>query len=94
MDAVQRGDYEAAYALWDGSTGRYRMEDFLADWGKDGYYTTNMTTAEVVDSSGQGQSVIVYVGANNLKIPVAIRVEKETLKLSFSPVNKYDLAAP
>jgi hypothetical protein len=47
-----------------------------------------------VDSNGQGQSVIVYVGANNLKVPVAIRVEKETLKLSFSPTNKYDFAAP
>ena len=94
VEAVQRGDYDAAYALWDGSSGRYRMEDFLVDWGKNGYYTTDMTTADVVDSTSQGQSVIVYVGANNLKIPVAIRVEKETLKLSFSPINKYDLAAP
>ena len=94
MAAVQSGNYEAAYALWDLSDGRYRMQDFLVDWGKDGYYTTGMTNAEIVDSNGSGQSVIVYVGANNLKIPVAIRVEKGTLKLSFSPTNKYDLAAP
>jgi hypothetical protein len=53
-----------------------------------------MKTADVIDSNGRGTSVVVYVGIDNVKVPVAIRVDKETLKLSFSPTNKYDLANP
>ena len=93
IGAVQSGNYEAAFAQWDPG-GRYAMKDFLVDWGKDGYYTTGLTEASIVDSNSQGTSVIVYLGANNLRVPVALRVDKESLKLSYSPTNKYDLEAP
>jgi hypothetical protein len=46
----------------------------------------------VIDSNGKGSWVVVYVEIDPLKYPVAIQVEKETLKLSFSPASKY--AAP
>src|SRR5437667_12716467 len=87
IQAVQGGQYDAAYQLWD-VEGRYRMEDFLQDWGRDGFYTKGMQEARVVDSNGKGGSVIVYVAIDNRR-PVALMVDKESLKISFSPTNKY-----
>jgi hypothetical protein len=94
LEELTTGNYDAAYAGWDNSEGRYTMKDFLVDWGQDGYYTKGMKKAEVIDSNGRGTAVIVYVGIDNVKVPVALRVDKETLMLSFSPTNKYDLANP
>ena len=37
FDAVVAGDTSKAYALWQPSPS-YKMSDFLADWGADGYY--------------------------------------------------------
>jgi hypothetical protein len=88
MKAVESGQYDAAYQLWD-ADGHYLMKDFLQDWGKEGYYTKGMHEASVVDSNGKGGAVVVYVGIDSLKNPVALRVDKETLKISFSPVSKY-----
>ena len=87
IQAVQGGQYDAAYQTWD-VDGHYRMEDFLQDWGRDGFYTKGMQEARVVDSNGKGGSVIVYVAIDN-KRPVALMVDKESLKISFSPTNKY-----
>ena len=88
MQTVEGGQFDAAYQQWDVS-GRYTMNEFLQDWGKDGYYTKGMHQASVVDSNSQGGAVIVYVGIDSLKSPVALLVNKETLKISFSPVSKY-----
>jgi hypothetical protein len=88
ITAVEGGQYDAAYQLWD-AAGRYTMKDFLQDWGKDGYYTKGMQKAEVVDSNGQGSAVVVYLGIDSLKSPLALRVDKDSLKISFSPVSKY-----
>jgi hypothetical protein len=87
MDAVRASQYDVAYQMWD-VEGRYRMEDFLQDWGRDGFYAKGMHDAGVVDSNGKGGSVIVYVAIDNRR-PVALIVDKETLKISFSPTNKY-----
>jgi hypothetical protein len=65
------------------------MQDFLDDWGKDGYYMKGVTTAEVIDSNSRGPVVVVYIGFDQRDLPLAIRVDKETLKLSYSPTNKY-----
>jgi hypothetical protein len=88
MDAVQSGQYDAAYQLWD-ADGKYTQKDFLQDWGKEGYYTKGMHQARVVDSNGRGNAVVVYVGIDSLKSPVALKVDKETLKIAFSPISKY-----
>src|SRR5215475_10354617 len=88
IEAIQGGQYDAAYLEWDAG-GRYTMKDFLQDWGKEGYYTKGMHNARVVDSNGKGSAVVVYLGIDSLKSPVALRVDKETLKISFSPVSKY-----
>lgn len=87
MDAVRAGQYDTAYQMWD-IEGHYRMEDFLQDWGHDGFYTKGMQDARVADSNGKGGSVIVYVAIDGRR-PVALMVDKENLKISFSPTNKY-----
>ena len=86
--AIENGQYDVAYQNWH-ADGRYTVKDFLQDWGKDGYYTKGMHDARVVESNGKGGSVVVYLGIDSLKSPVALRVDKETLKISFSPVSKY-----
>ena len=88
MEAVETGQYEAAFQNWDADD-HYTMKDFLQDWGKDGYYTKDLHEARVFDSNGRGVAVVVYVAMDNFKAPVALLVNKETLKLSFSPTNKY-----
>ena len=88
VETLRTGQYDLAYQQWDAGD-RYSMGDFLQDWGKDGYYTKEMHEAHVVDSNGRGSAVVVYVGIDSLKSPVALRVDKETLKISFSPVSKY-----
>jgi hypothetical protein len=85
---VAHGDYEMAFAKWDLEGGSYTLPDFLSDWGKDGYYT-NGSSLKVIDSNSRGPAVVVYVDISTQKIPLALRVDKETLKLSFSPTNKY-----
>lgn len=37
FDALVAGQTEQAYALWKPSA-NYKMKDFLADWGPEGYY--------------------------------------------------------
>jgi len=88
METIENGNYDAAYQEWD-AEGRYTMKDFLQDWGKEGYYTKGMHEAHVMDSNSQGSGVIVYVSIDSLKSPVALLVNKDTLKLSFSPISKY-----
>ena len=86
--ALESGQYDNAYQDWD-SDGRYTMRDFLQDWGKEGYYTKGMREARVFESHSAGGAVVVYVDIDTLKSPVALRVDKETLKISFSPFSKY-----
>jgi hypothetical protein len=88
MTQVEGGNLDGAYQLWDAG-GRYKMRDFAQDWGRDGYYTKGMHDARVVDSNSKGGSVVVYVNIDSLKSPVALLVDKDTLKISFSPVSKY-----
>jgi hypothetical protein len=88
MAQVEGDNLDGAYQLWD-AEGRYTMKDFAQDWGRDGYYTKGMHDARVVDSNSKGGSVVVYVNIDSLKSPVALLVDKDTLKISFSPVSKY-----
>ena len=88
VGAIEKEQYDAAYREWD-ADGHYTMNDFLQDWGKEGYYTKGMHEARVIDSNGRGGAVVVYLAIDSLKSPVALRVDKETMKISFSPVSKY-----
>ncbi len=88
MEDVAGGRYEAAYQRWDADE-HYTMKDFLQDWGKEGYFTQGMKEARVIDSNSMGTWVVVYLEIDTLKYPVALQVNKETLKLSFSHQSKY-----
>ena len=88
VEKIEKGQFEEAYQSWDADS-HYTMKDFLQDWGKDGYYTAGMHRARVIDSNGKGSWVVVYLEIDTLKYPVALQVDKETLKLSFAPESKY-----
>jgi hypothetical protein len=87
LQEIGQGQYDQAYAEWD-SGDSYKMKDFLEDFGKDGYYTKNMHDARVVNSRGQGGAVIVCVQVDTFRKKLPLRVDKESLKLSYSPVDK------
>ncbi len=87
FEAVTQGRYDQAYASWDADE-RYKMKDFLDDFGREGFYTRNMHSARVVDSRGQGGAVVVCVELDNFHKRLPIRVDKESLKLSYSPIDK------
>jgi len=89
LEDVFGGRLETAYSRWDTEDGGYSMQQFLDDWGKDGYRTKGVKTAKVIDSNSKGTYVTVYVDIDTFKLPLAIRVDKESLKLSYSPTNKY-----
>ena len=87
MEAVADARDEAAYSMWD-SDERYQMDDFLLDWGEDGYYTSISMNFDICDSSSSGTAVIVYTRIESGP-PLAMMVDKETGLLSYSPENKY-----
>ena len=87
LDAIAHGQYDRAYASWDADD-RYKMKDFLEDFGSEGFYTKNMHSARVVNSKGQGGAVVVCVQLDKFQKQLPIRVDKESLKLSYSPVDK------
>ena len=83
---LTQGQYDQAFASWD-SDERYKMKDFLDDFGKEGYYTKNLHDARVVNSKGKGGDVVVCVQMDNFQKRLSLLVNKESLKLSFSPVD-------
>jgi hypothetical protein len=87
---VSNGQIDKAFSKWDVvEGGSYTMKDFVGDWGKDGYYMKGGAQAKVIDSNSRGTDVVVYVKIDTFQLPLALRVNKETLKLSYSPNNKY-----
>jgi hypothetical protein len=95
LNEVLSGHAEAAYARWDLEGSSYTLKDFLSDWGPDGYYTKDVKSAKVMDSNSKGQFVVVYAEGlrNTDDFPLALRVDNETLKLSFWINNKYKARA-
>jgi hypothetical protein len=87
LQAIAQGQYEQAYSSWDGDD-RYRLKDFLDDFGREGYYTKGMHEARVVNSKGSGGAVIVCVELDTFQKRLPILVNKESLKLSYSPIDK------
>jgi hypothetical protein len=85
LDEVFSGRLDQAFSRWDLEGGSYRMEDFLKDWGRDGYYTRGVKSARVVDSDSRGPVVVVYIEIETFQEPLALRVDRQTLKLSYSP---------
>ena len=87
LESITGGRYDQAFALWD-SEGSYQMKQFLEDFGSDGYYTKSVHEGRVVTSKGQGGAVIVCVELDPKRKYLPVRVDKNSMKLSFSPVDK------
>ena len=64
MDEVVAGNYEQAYQIWN-PHGTYSYQDFLADWGQQGYYAPigsyEIVTAEAPRGGGSGVIVVLEV---------------------------------
>ncbi len=63
FDALVTGDTNHAYQLWKPS-GSYRMGDFLADWGPNGYYGP-VKSYEILRATSKK-------GANGVTVSVAV----------------------
>ncbi len=64
FDALVAGDTSKAYDLWKPSSS-YKMSDFLADWGADGYYGP-VKSYKIMDASAprNGSSIAVNVAVS------------------------------
>jgi hypothetical protein len=64
FDALVAGDTIKAYDLWKPSSS-YKMSDFLADWGADGYYGP-VKSYKIMDASAprNGSSIAVNVAVS------------------------------
>jgi hypothetical protein len=62
FDAVVAGDTNTAYKLWKASPS-YRLQDFLADWGPNGYYgpVKSYKILKITEPKDSGNSVAVQV---------------------------------
>jgi hypothetical protein len=87
LNDVRAGRYEDAFSRWD-SNGKYDLDDFLEDWGSEGVYTKGANETRIVDSHGSGSMVIVQISIDKFNKPLALRVHKETLKLSYAPATR------
>lgn len=84
---LSQGQYDQAYAMWDADD-HYKMKDFLEDFGQNGYYTKGSHNSRVVNSRGRGGGVVVCVELDSGRKELPIRVDKDSLKLSYSPVDR------
>ncbi len=99
LDAVARGDTEAAYRQWQPRS-TYAYKDFLEDWGPNGYYGPVKTYEIVTAQRRPGASGVVVVVEVSPFSPfpadteteklrqnkeVKIWVERSTQALSFAP---------
>ena len=64
MDAVVAGDSQRAYQIWK-PHGTYSFQDFMADWGPQGYYgpvkSYRIESAEQPRDGGSGVVVVVEI---------------------------------
>ncbi len=104
LDALVAGDTAHAYQLWQPSAS-YKMGDFLADWGPEGYYGP-IKSYEILRATSPKQSngVIVSVAVSPFSpMPAAsdaqksrrtkvipVFVDPNSKALSFSPTTPED----
>jgi hypothetical protein len=93
--AVQKQDYESAYALWfhdpewkqhQQKYSNYQFNDFYRDWGPGGEW--GLVKSYSVDCSyspSSGSGVIIQVTVNHRAEHAYVWVQKSDRTLSFSP---------
>jgi hypothetical protein len=84
LTAVEQGQYQEAYRLWQPSPS-YSFNDFLHDWGEQGDYG-KIREFEVLGSRSRGStSVVITVRINHVDPPLDIVVDRHTKGLAYSP---------
>ena len=84
LETVQRGDYRAAYQLWQPSSS-YSYDDFVRDWGPNGDYGKIREFEILRSTSASSQTVSVTVLINGVTPPLKLLVDKSTKGLAYSP---------
>jgi len=87
LEELKSGDFQKAYQTW-GPTSGYSYQDFMADWGGNGYYG-KICDYKIGRSKTEGTGVIVEVEFSHLKFPVYLWVERKTRMLGFSPIEQF-----
>ena len=86
LEELKAGEYQKAYQTW-GPTSGYSYQDFMADWGGNGYYG-KIREFKITRSKTEGTGVIVEVGFSHLKYPIYLWVERRSRTLGFSPIEQ------
>ena len=84
LQTVQRGDYQAAYRLWQAGPS-YTYNDFVKDWGPDGDYGKIREFDILRANSSSSGTVTVTVIVNHESPALKLLVDKRTKGLAFSP---------
>jgi hypothetical protein len=65
FDALVAGDTNTAYKLWKAGPS-YRLQDFLADWGPNGYYgpVKSYKIIRISSPKGSSNSVVIEVAVS------------------------------
>lgn len=84
LTALERGDYQTAYRLWQPSPS-YSFDDFMHDWGDHGDYG-KITNFQLIQSRSRGSStVVITVRINHIDPPLDLLVDRHTKGLAYSP---------
>jgi hypothetical protein len=95
--AVQSGDLEKAYGLWNNDSDwkrhpdqykAYSLADFEKDWGPASDYGT-IKSHNIVIAHRVGNGVVMGVNINGGKTPIFLRVDSKSKTIGFSPVELY-----
>jgi len=84
MQALERGDYQTAYRIWQPSAS-YSFDDFMKDWGPKGDYG-KITSFEILEaSSASSKTVTILIVVNNQTPGLKLLVDRKTKGLAYSP---------
>jgi len=95
--AVQSGDLEKAYGLWNNDPDwkqhpdqykAYSLSDFQKDWGPASDYGV-IKSHKIVVAHRVGNGVVIGVNINGGKTPIFLRVDSASKTIGFSPVELY-----
>ncbi len=81
LAALERGDLQAAYRLWQPSPS-YRFQDFARDWGPKGEHG-QVRAFKITTSHARSNIVVVTAAVNGQE--TSIWVQRSNKSLSFPP---------
>jgi hypothetical protein len=84
LTAVEHGDYQTAYRLWQPSPS-YSFNDFMNDWGPKGDYG-KIREFEILDSTATtSETVTLIVSINHEQPPLKLLVDRKSKGMAYSP---------